>query len=238
MPPRTLIEVASYLCPRPLAAGVSFSPMGCASPDCSWSCSGRRSADVRDTCLAHWPRSATREPGLEGFLAPSRPIPSRLAGTRGDAAKLFCAPGGACCRALGLMFAPWRRRYFRQPQGPSCAPNWRNPEPRNRRNSTGIWPLSQGDSGLGFPIYVPIFQRITVGPERRCRKPFREALWKRKAGIFQRKKRARRPKRISFFMSRFSFELWPSVLAEPAGLAEARSRERCRQDMGRNCPAP
>src|ERR1700677_39462 len=65
MPPKTLMDVASYLCPAPLPPADSFSAMSRASPqtarsyDCkilnAWWYTGRRSRGRLDTYLAHWP---------------------------------------------------------------------------------------------------------------------------------------------------------------------------------------
>lgn len=157
---------------------------------------GKAVADVRDTCLAHW--SPGVAPGLEGFLLHPVPFHPGWAGTRGDAAKLFSPPEGRLAGLSRLMFAPWRRRYFRQPQGPFRAPDWRNPELLNRRNSTGIEPLSQGDSGLGFRIYLAIYQRITKRPEGKCRKSLERHPGSGKPAYFKGKKRASRSKCSSF----------------------------------------
>src|SRR5690242_19848392 len=89
-PPRTLIEVASYLCP---AAGISFSAMKYVSPQVlraavvpggAWE-GGR--ADEPETCLAHWspPREIFRlsRDSKGVFRASSRPIP-KFSGGRGE----------------------------------------------------------------------------------------------------------------------------------------------------------
>src|SRR5271154_6973606 len=112
IPPSTLIEVASYLCPPageagpgPLAAGDSLSPMSRASPQKTGAvalCSGRRSCG----CARHLPcplapLTCVLELGLEGYSAPSRPAPKFSVG-RGEA---FVSPlrkgrSDRCCAAV------------------------------------------------------------------------------------------------------------------------------------------
>src|SRR5580658_8247113 len=81
IPPRTLIEVASYLCPPGLfAAGVSLSPMSRTSPQMlfgrlpriRFTASGKACrAEVLDACLAHWPHFSKLLPSWDskGFSA-------------------------------------------------------------------------------------------------------------------------------------------------------------------------
>src|ERR1700689_622786 len=106
MPPKTLMDVASYLCPAPLPPADSFSAMSRASPqtarsyDCkilnAWWYTGRRSRGRLDTYLAHWPlhpeipawtfvQGAFALARLEGLRL--HPVPFR--NFRGDAAKLL-----------------------------------------------------------------------------------------------------------------------------------------------------
>src|SRR5579864_1210259 len=88
IPPRTLIEVASYL--WPLAAVLSFSPMNGVLLARRQACSVARSSYVRegsraeelDTCLAHWPRRVHHNAswGSKGFSSSSRPVPAEPVG--------------------------------------------------------------------------------------------------------------------------------------------------------------
>jgi hypothetical protein len=65
-------------------------------------CSGRRSAEGRDTCLAHWPRTSHEcELGLEGLLL--HPVPLRIfGGTR----RSLILPRGRGTTGFGGLICP------------------------------------------------------------------------------------------------------------------------------------
>src|SRR5215469_601201 len=138
-PPRTLIEVASYLWPPtgpvgtgPFVSGVSLSPMnraspqtwtpsfGSADPSCIHFTFGKAARKWSDLCgLAHIGGPARRLPpiGPSSVVAGptgtrrvvQRSIPSRFDQCRVDAAKLFSPVAGVCTR-LARCDSPWRKR--------------------------------------------------------------------------------------------------------------------------------
>src|ERR1700732_1496358 len=160
MPPRTLMEVASYLCPAILGAGASLSPMSGASPQCR-QCSSDCSLGVlanarlrfrfreggsRGRCstfaLPIGPSNFAL--GLEGFFfAPSRPL---LA----DAAESSSPPEGIFRRLAGFARPGAGKHYVKLVRSPEAAHFWRNPS----TNFTGIATISQGVSAARRAHYT------------------------------------------------------------------------------------
>src|SRR4029077_20252795 len=74
-------------------------------------CSGRRSAEGRDTCLAHWPRTSHEcEPELEGLLL--HPVPLRNFG--GTWRSVDSPPRKGNNRLLEASFALARAKFLRR----------------------------------------------------------------------------------------------------------------------------
>src|SRR5579863_7214803 len=158
MPPRTLMEVASYLCPEPCAAGRSFSAMSRASPQKVSGfvltnpglkkISGSASASLRakisfvaqagkagraellETGLAHWPRL--------------RPL-ARRACTRqaGWDSKGLSVPHPGSNRKLRRAAAKLFTPFAGGAPDAGKALRWRNPE---RKDFSGAGRISQDES--------------------------------------------------------------------------------------------
>src|SRR6202167_3443384 len=125
MPPKTLMDVASYLCPAPLPPADSFSAMSRASPQTarSYDCKNFKRLVVHGKAVARTARhlpcplaSASGNSGLDicprhvcacetrRVAASSRPVP-KFPGRRGEA---FIFLSEEESSEAGLPFLPWR----------------------------------------------------------------------------------------------------------------------------------
>jgi hypothetical protein len=155
-----LMEVASYLWPRPFAAGVSLSPMSSASPQklhaalapASGKIASERRpesagtqttrkiqitfweggrAEVLDTCLAHWPQPLEESSSSWDSKGVSSLHPVLFREIRANAAERLSFPAEGDYSGPCWPLLPWRRQEKRSKFGPDEVPFRRNPEQQN-----------------------------------------------------------------------------------------------------------